>query len=77
MMRLLKFIAICELTLNSVLPSNLLRLSGVKMSELDLAAGFSGDSVRSRLPFGLESLAMAAPRRVEFNQPWIAAFDDL
>ena len=63
--------------MNSVLSSNLLRLRGVKMSEFDFAASFSSDSIRGRLPFGLESLAMAAPRRVEFNQPRIAAFDDL
>ena len=47
------------------------------MSKLDLSASFGSDSICGRLPFGLQSLTMAAPRGVELDEPWVAALDDL
>ena len=47
------------------------------MSKLDLSASFGSDSIGGRLPLGLQSLTMAAPRGVELDEPWVAALDDL
>ena len=63
--------------MDSVLSSNLLSLGGIEMAKFDLSTSFGGDSVRSRFPLGLQSLTMATPGGVEFDEPWIAALNNL